>query len=124
MKYSEEVLNRAKIVIEIGNAILEGKEIEYKDLYSQWWDLSDQHSFNFYKYDYRVKPTPEFIPFDFSDAEFLIDKVIKYKDGTQIQKIIQLNKDYVFAGVGQMDYNWLLEKYTFLDGSPCGKIIE
>ena len=102
---------------EVIDAWRKGAEVEcYK--YNKWISVDEPSWYN--DYEYRVKSTPEYIPFDFTDAEFLIGKVIKCK--SEIQVITQLNKDYVFAGRGQMYYSRLLEKYTFLDGSPCGKL--
>ena len=86
--------------------------------------FSKKESLDFSDVQYhRVKPEsePEYIPFTFDDAKDLVGRCIKSKDGTKMQTIVHLNQNHVFAGVGQMDYEWLLEDYTFLDGSPCGK---
>ena len=100
-------------------AFKDGREIEYYFKNDNTWNPAPTPSFDL-EIQYRIKPEPELIPFDFSDAAFLIGKVIKCD--SEIQFITQLNKNFVFAGVGQMDYSWLLEKYTFLDGAACGKI--
>lgn len=120
MEYSKDVLEKAKMAVEIGNAILQGKEVQFED--SDSWEHSDTPSLNFSSYNYRVKPEPKYVPFTFEDAKDLIGKAIVKMDGTQVQKVVQLNKDYVFSGVGQMDYKWLFNEYTFLDGTPCGKL--
>lgn len=122
IEYSKEVLERAMKAVEIGQAVLDGKEIEYRyrNDFRQWFGVHTP-SLNFDEYNYRVKPEPKYVPFSFEDANDLMGKVIKKMDGTHVQKIVQLNRDYVFAGVGIMDYEWLLKYYTFLDGTPCGK---
>ncbi len=123
IEYSKQVLERAMKAVEIGQAVLDGKEIEYNSNNGSW-RIANTPTLNFDDYNYRVKPEPEYIPFTFEDANDLMGKVIKKMDGTQVQKIVQLNRDYVFAGVGQMNYSYLFDHYTFLDGTPCGKKIK
>lgn len=73
----------------------------------------------------RIKPEPEYIPFTFEDAEQLIGKVIRPKN--ELHKLILLISMINFSGVFLEDeititYTSLLSDYTFLDGSPCGKL--
>jgi hypothetical protein len=70
--------------------------------------------------NYVGTAAPEYIPFDFTDAEFLMGKVVKGRG--QIHLITQLRQDYIFAGVMELSYWMLFVDYTFLDGSPCGKL--
>lgn len=74
-----------------------------------------------YKTDYRVKEepkVPEYIPFTFEDAEFLIGKVVKCKTQDYTAMIISCTE----SGTNVDDWKPLLDDFTFLDGSPCGKL--
>ncbi len=75
--------------------------------------------------EYRIKPQPELVPFDFSDAEQLIGKVVKAKEGGTIRIITCSFRDGMFLGgiSWVTNYMQLFELYTFLDGSPCGKYV-
>ncbi len=105
--------------IRVMQAFKEGKEIESYDTNGfEIWNLDKNPTWNWYFYNYRIKQEPEYIPFDFSDAESLIGKVVKRKN---INEIFMLS---YFYNVGTLDYSYtrLFNDFTFLDGSPCGKL--
>ena len=106
--------------------------LEYKDVwYYEKQDLSSalqmnknwEPIWNWEVYDYYIKEKPESVPFDESDAEFLIGKAIKIRQDVFL--IVRINKhgavvideDNCFIG-----FIYLLQNYTFLDGTPCGKL--
>jgi len=92
----EQALEAIKVLTHYIN----GGEIEFRDKGEKLWLQVSSPSFDFHLCEYRIKPEPELIPFDFSDAAFLIgDKF-----------------------VGDSSFNDLLKYYTFLDGAECGKI--
>lgn len=64
----------------------------------------------------------EYVPFNFSDAEFLIGKAIKVKYLDIVYSITGVRSDDVIINNLYQDYKYLMENYTFLDGSPCGKL--
>lgn len=80
------------------------------------WDWIDNN--------YSIMPGKKTVPFDFSDAEKLIGKVIKSKDNGSIHIIIKLNDDYVYSGSLFETYATIFYNYTYLDGSVIGKEIE
>lgn len=97
-------------------ALADGKQIQClrKDNLS-WEDIDDP---NFHiDIEYRVKPEPILIPFDYSDAKFLIGKAIKHKTLNYVELIKFISDNFV----GDISFDNLLKHYTFLDGSPCGK---
>lgn len=102
-----------------------GKQIQMMGLLKEnpkWTDTSDPNYYSEHV-EYRVKPEPEYVPFDFSDAEMLIGKYVKRKDGSEyVQTIVQVQTDMVHIGVGVINYKNLFESCVFLDGSPCGKL--
>ena len=94
----------------------DGKQIQYRiDDDCEWEDINEPAFFP--DCEYRVKPEPILIPFDFSDAEFLIGKAIKHKTLNYVELIKFISDNFV----GDISFDNLLEYYTFLDGSPCGK---
>lgn len=62
-------------------AWVDGKKIQYRIHDESDWQDIDNPGF-FTDTEYRVKPESEFVPFDYSDAEFLIGKTVKAKDGS------------------------------------------
>ena len=121
---TREVLKENWHIIE---AFVNGSEIQYLEKNGEW-DYTDNISLlNHIKY--RIKPKQEYIPFDYSDAEYLIGKSVMDKYGNHYHLVL-----YVYAAIGQdlkielsgEDGNisalWLFNDYVFLDGSPCGKL--
>lgn len=77
--------------------------------------------------EYRIKeepPKPEYIHFDFSDAEFLIGKAVINKDIKSITLILGVNNESIAIGYSWKTYQDLFDNFTFLDGSICGKLKE
>lgn len=109
---------------EIIQAFKDGFEIEfnYKDDSDSWSTVSGNVGFHFDRYEYRIKPVPEYIPFDFTDAEFLIGKVVKSKYANWTCMITACTGDRCYTGGIEYLYGELLHTFTFLDGSPCGKL--
>jgi hypothetical protein len=100
-------------------AFLEGREVQLR-LSIDEWIIDDSPSFLEHQ-DYRIKPDPKLIPFDFSDAEILIGRAVKSKDGKIVSVITNLTIDIVWLGDERIFYDELLSDYTFLDGTPCGQ---
>ena len=117
-------------------AISEGKKIQYKNGFT-WSDISSEAYWQFEDEDepsmWRVKPESQLVPFTFEDAEFLIGKVIKVKEGCftslfhGVCAMITVvgNKGIDIGGRGEdpATYDTLLNYFTFLDGTPCGKLV-
>lgn len=117
--YSEKVLENARKSIEIAEAILQGKEIESK-FGDSWIDCRDP-LIGIAAAFIRVKPDPKLVPFDFSDAEFLLGKIVKGKTFDKMGIICSAASTFVSVNCN-MTYKDLLQDYTFIDGYPCGKI--
>jgi len=98
---------------------LNGKPIQYRTHDGRWVDTSYP---TFEEDDtYRIKPEPKIIPFDFTDAEKLIGKVVKHKIASDVFIIGRVITRGVLAVGWSIDFSDLLSDYVFLDGSPCGK---
>ena len=101
-------------------AFLEGREVQMKTMHSDTWYDTKEPEFHDHQ-DYRIKPQPQLIPFDFSDAEMLIGRMVKRKDGKIVSVITNLTIDIVWLGDKRIFYNELLSEFTFLNGTPCGQ---
>ena len=107
-------------MIAVMQAYTDGKEIEFRQRcdVNKTYKVIDLPSWDWDNYDYRVKETPEYVPFTFDDAEFLIGKVVKHKKDNWVELITYCNQNETPIG----PYEHLLDNYTFIDGSPCGKL--
>ena len=118
-----------KECIKVMQGYVDGLEIEVKDnIGDRGWMKAHEPCFNWNESKYRIKKEPEYVPFTSDDAEVLIGKDIKITDNNTgfwcINKIVAVSNDCVFIGnsIIGISYDKLLEKYTFLDGTPCGKL--
>jgi hypothetical protein len=87
----------------------------WEDIDEPQWQLTPQ---------YRIKPQLEYIPFDYSDAERLIGRAIKSKDGRVVTIISYIpTGDVITTGGGvTRTFEYLFNNYEFIDGTPCGKL--
>jgi hypothetical protein len=123
MEYSKQVLERANKAIEICKAVLQGKEIEYCPKRTEDWEQVTDPSFDFWDNDYRVKEKPTYVPFTFEDVKDLIGKPVLSKCNIFSFVVVSISHAGVgFYGTSDCGFGYLLENFTFLDGSPCGKI--
>ena len=109
--------------IAVMQAFADGKTIEYsiKSDKLEDWIITESPFWDWLRIDYRVKEEPkqpEYVPFSFEDAEFLIGKVVKSKNENWVEMIIWCSD----TSTSVNDYETLLSDNTFIDGSPCGKI--
>lgn len=123
MKTTEEM-------IAVMQAYADGKEIELLNSTGKWrtvsapswnWEEANKPMWNWVDFDYRIKKQPkepEYVPFTFEDADFLIGKTVRCKSQDYVALIISVTKD----GTSVDDFKPLLDDFTFLDGSPCGKL--
>ena len=79
----------------------------------------------------KKEPEKRYVPFDLSlpeDRARLIGAWIRYKDGECAYCIVGISPDEAAPCVtiwdNEIPLGLLLEKYTFLDGTPCGKLVE
>lgn len=109
--------------IAIMQAFVEGKIIESsKRGNDNWTRFPCEPNWNWDDLDYRIKQEPEYIPFDFTDAEQLIGKIVRYKSTHSLSVITNVNPKNVTSSGTVIKYEDLFNNYEFTDGSICGKI--
>ena len=118
--------------IEVMQACLDGKTIEiFEDgIWNDWKANRQFPDFNWTDFDYRIKPENKQVPFDFSDAEHLINRKVRLKGKRGLHIInsvdddssIMIHGDWVGMGV-------LAEKYEIWNNTlnrweSCTKIVK
>lgn len=117
--------------IEVMKAYAEGKKIQSYDLEKKEWIDCHNPTWNWLGFDYRIKPELTYRPYKNSDemvedfkrrAEIATNEMflpmiyIKSKNnGCRI-----LLNTFGAVSVDGILFCDLLDKYTYLDGSPCG----
>ena len=105
-------------------AFKEGKQIEWFSEIDEKWAYTKEPEFHGH-YKYRIKEEPKYIPFDFSDAQKLIGKIIIKDDSTSVlHMIVSIDDDGVVFYDDHFSFKELFELYKFLNGSICGKLCQ
>lgn len=111
---------------ELIKAWADGAEIEFFDRCSERWLPASNLSWGEF-FQYRIKPEPKYVPFTWEDREQLRGKWVKRQGIGPEKCIIAFSGgplDYiVLAGDFWHSFAELFEQYTFLDGSPVGKLV-
>lgn len=113
--------------IEIMQAFVDGKQIEFKDCMGRWWEAKNP----LWNWDserkYRIKPKPKYRPF--ANIEECWQEMqkhnpfgwIKYKTDNVYSFFVKVDKDYVYLAVNEYwSFETSFKKYTFADGTPFG----
>jgi hypothetical protein len=80
-------------------------------------------NFNTYVWKYARKiKQPEYVPFTFDDYEQLIGKAVRQLILNYVNLIVKIREGAILIGDTYYNYEELLNKFEFLDGSPCGKL--
>ena len=118
-------------MIKVMESYKNGEEIEYRNKLTNdtiWYEIGEyEPTWNWGKYDYRVKTEPKYIPYD-SVLEVEKDKWVRDKDCEGIlSKITAINARARSVRLGSVEWitlQRLFEKYIYKDGTPCGKKVE
>lgn len=126
-----------KEMIEVMQAYEDGKTLQTFTC-GTWVDV-ECPAWNWYEYDYRIKPEKTFRPYKDAD-EMIKDWANRFGVGSWPSIAMpliwvlfkEINAPYlvcgylrscVAIGVARPSFSELLDDYTYLDGSPCGKEI-
>jgi len=116
------MMKTTKEMIAVMQAHCEGKQIEYTQNNEDNWVMVCEPSWNWKGSKYRVKPQPQYQPFDFTDALYLIGKIVKSKNDEFVGMITGVNKTSVAIGDFFVKHEQLFTDFLFLDDSICGKL--
>ena len=124
-------MKTTKEIIAIMRAYADGKKIEYKgaDGTPHIWVENDVPSWNWARYDYRIKPEPKYRPYKNADECFA--EVLKHggwiKHPTTEMRmfIIWVNPNHIISGENIFEFAEMVESYVWADdGTPCGILEE
>ena len=107
---------------ELIKAWADGAEIEYYDECVKKWLHICSTPFWSDDLKYRVKPQQKLMPFTFDDARQILGKAVICKSEKRINVILGVDEDNVHLSTDFPSFKRLLDEYTFLDGTPCGKV--
>lgn len=124
----EEVIEAAKVM----QGYAEGKTIQvWSSTINAWADLDcSAISWNWDLYKYRIKPEPEYRPYnsvdEFIEASYMHGQYLMKTDGT-LYVPVQINKGGVTIVYGNGEYSYkydrILKEFLWKDGSRCGKLV-
>lgn len=107
--------------IEIEQAFVDGAEIEVYNENKSNWQKSDFPSFDWINFNYRITHIPKYVPFTFEDREIFRGKwITNEKEGEFL--ITYIGLEHVGTDSNGYTYQELFENWTFIDGTPCGKL--
>lgn len=113
-----------KRAVEVMNAYINGKEIEYKNAICDW-ESTNSPCWNWDSLDYRVKPQSQYVPYD-DVSEVQRDKWVRHKDSTILQPIIAIDREkeyHIRIGITWYTLKQFLGQFVYEDGTPCGKLV-
>ena len=108
---------KAKELLDIIKAYIEGKEIEYFVSTKGEWDLITDPIFDDEPSKYRIKTEPKYRPF--KDAEECFNEIGKHQPFGYI-KYKDRNYYYPIRFGDNSDFDYLFENRIFADGTPFG----
>lgn len=95
------------------------------------WDKVKEPNWNWHLFTYRIKPSPKVIPWTFENAP--LNLKIKFKNGSGFDgctTVVELHKytEKVYyrcrSHLNDYTLDYICEKCTQLDGSPCGSVVK
>ena len=125
-------------MIEVLQAYKEGKAIQAVPLCdnSGWYDVK-KPSWDFSAMEYRIKPEKKIIPYETFEELYKDMEEHGGKFGMIVAKTIgatwNLDAKYIITGFTDdsikindkwINQRWLLNNFTWFDGSPCGKKVK
>lgn len=119
---------QAKELLPIIQAFAEGKPVLYRLLGDERWEEATTPAFNVNMYEYRLKLEPEYKYRPFANAEECWEEMQKHQPfgwvkayhGQFVITEIRDSKAIIGRNNNFMDYDYILENYTFADGTPFG----
>ena len=119
---TKEIIKDVQDKINVMQAFIEGKEIEYRHICLNNWADNKSPLWQWGRYEYRVKQ--HYRPFETIDEVFdamkLHGGILCYDKSTMNPHCLSINTRQVFVNGYAVPFDELLEKYLFKDNTPCG----
>ena len=129
-------MKTTKEMIEVMQAYDRGEQIECINALGE--RKEDNPVWDWFHFDYRVKPKTKYAPFDTPEEFFAAqrahggDLFIRIENGTLKKHELSVSLDgsvYDHIDDGDVDYigefeDLLIQDYKFADGTPCGKEVK
>lgn len=120
---------RTKDLIKVMKAFLEGETVEQKavisDYYQSGWFTHTGDEWNTNKFEYRIKPKPQYRPF--KDKEECWNEMKNHQpfgwvkmDGNYKNIVEFSRKEEILVSSGFYGWSYACENITFADGTPFG----
>ena len=121
-------MKTTKEMIEVMQAFEIGEQIEIMNKFGEWIYI-DKPIWNWAIFDYRVKPKPKYVPFETAEEFLEAQREHGIETSTGEQLFINSDnrvyvKDDYRARSGKCSFEYLFNKFKFVDGTPCGKEVE
>ena len=107
-----------------------GEQIEFLDREEMEWHGVSNPTWDWNRFDYRVKPKPKYVPFETAE-EFITAQrkkgnvIINKGSGTKYNIFINASNIVYLTNIYSFSFFRTLQKifdeFTFTDGTPCGK---
>ena len=113
-----------KKLLPIIQAFAEGKNIQYKEDIDHWVNIKNPSFKSFV--EYRIKPEPKYRAF--KNQEECWNEMMKHqpfgwirnKDNQEAYNVAHVWDNHIKLTTGYYDYNHMIKRYEFIDGSPFG----
>ena len=119
---TKETIKSVQDKINVMQAFIEGKEIEFRHISLYDWTDSKIPLWQWGIYEYRVKQN--YRPFETIDEVFdamkLHGGILCFDKSKRNQYCLSINTRQVFVNGYAVSFDELLEKYLFKDNTPCG----
>ena len=120
---TKEIIKSVQDKINVMQAFIEGKEIEFRHISLYDWTDSKNPLWQWGIYEYRVKQK-NYRPFETIDEVFdamkLHGGILCFDKSTRKPHCLSINTRQVFVNGYAVSFDELLEKYLFKDNTPCG----
>ena len=122
-----------KEMTEVMLAYDRGEQIEFLDREEMEWHGVSDPTWDWNRFDYRVKPKPKYVPFETAE-EFITAQrkkgniIINKGNGTKYNVFTNANNIVYIIDIFSFNFFCtlprLFEEFTFTDGTPCGKEVK
>lgn len=120
---TKETIKSVQDKINVMQAFIEGKEIEYRHICLNNWADNKSPLWQWGRYEYRVKQK-NYRPFETIDEVFEAMKlhggILCFDKSTRNPHCLSINTRQVFVNANAVPFDELFEKYLFQDETPFG----